>query len=53
MRLYRQSSDIIEYTAFKNYTPEEPEFAVGLKDEIYCKPDNEVSIDFGNISALV
>ena len=46
MRLCRQGFDIIDYTAFQNYTLGEPEIAVGLRDEIYHKPGNEDSIDF-------
>jgi hypothetical protein len=46
LRLYRQGFDITEYTAFRNYTIDSPEIAVGLRDEIYHKPDNEASIDF-------
>jgi len=46
LRHYRQGFDITEYTAFPNYTPDRPEIAVGLTDELYIKPDNEASIDF-------
>ena len=53
LRLYRQGFDITEYTAFQNYTADGSEIAVGLRDEIYRKPDNEVSIDFGNICGLL
>jgi len=53
LRLYRQGFDFTEYTAFSNYTTDRPEIAVGLRYEIYRKPDNETSIVFWNICALV
>jgi len=37
--------DFTEYRAFPNYTTDGPEIAVGLRDDIYRKSGNEVSID--------
>jgi hypothetical protein len=53
LRLYRQGFDFTECTAFPYYTLDGPEIAVGLRDKIYCKPDNEACIAFWNICALV
>ena len=53
LQLYGQGFDFAEYTAFSNYTTDGPKIAVGLRDELYCKPDNEDSINFWNVCALV
>jgi hypothetical protein len=46
MRLSRQGFYFTEYTAFPNYTTDGPEIAVGLRDEIFRKPEKEASTDF-------
>jgi hypothetical protein len=53
LRLFRQNFDFTAFTAFPNYTTDSPEIAVGLRDDIYRKPENEASIHFWNTCALV